>query len=70
MNQQFILNKQLIYIIHIFFVGPLFIYIYSIGNKLSIKSNDLQYRQTFQMIRLIGIMIILYHGYQLLQYHK
>ena len=62
------MDKQLIYIIHIFFVGPLLLYTYHIGNKLSLRNKDLEYLQVFQIIGLLGILVILYHIYQILQY--
>ena len=62
------MDKQLIYFIHILFVGPLLLYIYYIGNNLSLRNNDLEYIEIFQIIRLLGILVILYHIYQILQY--
>tara|TARA_B100001094_G_scaffold332873_1_gene407016 strand:+ start:3037 stop:3237 length:201 start_codon:yes stop_codon:yes gene_type:complete len=62
------MDRQFIFLLHIFFVGPLLLYTYHIGNNLSLRNKDLEYLQVFQIIGLIGLIIILYHGYQLLQY--
>ena len=61
------MNHQYIYLLHIFFVGPLFLYISHIGNNLSLRNKDTEYLQVFKIIKLLGLIIMLYHGYKLSQ---
>ena len=60
------MDKQLVYLIHILFVGPLLLYLYHIGVQLSLKSKDEQYISTFNFVGIIGVVVIIYHIYSLL----
>ena len=62
------MDHSFIYIIHIFFAGPLLIYGGYLGKVLSEKCNEKSTNNVFIMLINIGIIVILYHGYKLLKF--
>ena len=55
------LGRSVIYLVHMFFVAPLFIYLWYRGSYLNKKiSNDL-----LNIVGLLGVIIFIYHGYKL-----
>ena len=56
-----------IYLLHIFFGGPLLLYGGYYGKLLSEKHNDEEYINIFLMLIFTGLLIIFYHGYKFLK---
>ncbi len=48
---------QIVYLIHILFAGPLLIYIGYKKDKID--------KRIFDLILVVGIVVVLYHGYKL-----
>tara|TARA_Y100000996_G_C22057138_1_gene451635 strand:- start:215 stop:421 length:207 start_codon:yes stop_codon:yes gene_type:complete len=62
------MDHSFIYFIHIIFGGPLLLYGGLSGKELSEKCNEDKYNNIFTMLIIVGIIVILYHGYKLLKY--
>ena len=58
------MDKKLVYIIHILFVAPLLIYSGYIGKNECNTENQ----GVFVMLLMVGITVLLYHGYLLNKY--
>lgn len=56
-----------VYLIHILFVAPLLMYSGYLGKELSLKCNDHSYSPVFTLLLIVGIVVLLYHGYKFLQ---
>ena len=54
------IDKTYIYLIHILFVAPLFIYTGYLGDKLATGKNE-GYKKFFWLLIAIAVVIILYH---------
>ena len=61
------MDYSFIYLIHIFFGGPLLLYGGYAGKVLSEKCKDEKYMNVFLMLMFTGLLIMLYHGYKLLK---
>jgi hypothetical protein len=62
------MNYSFIYLIHILFVGPLLMYSGYIGNELGEKCKKTDHNIMFQLLAVIGLVVVLYHGYKYLKY--
>lgn len=58
------MDRKLVYITHILFVAPLLIYCGYIGKN---ECND-KHQGIFLMLLMVGITVLLYHGYLLYKY--
>jgi len=56
-----------IYLIHIFFVAPLLIYTGYLGEQLAVKCNKHDSSTIFSLLMIVGIVVLLYHGYKYLK---
>jgi hypothetical protein len=56
-----------IYLIHIFFVAPLLIYSGYLGMDLSYKCKDQNYLFIFNLLIIVGVVVLMYHGYKYLK---
>ena len=54
------MDYSLIYLTHIFFVAPLFIYPFIATKYFNIKSFD----NYFLILFIIGLVVFMYHGYK------
>ena len=61
------MDYSFIYLIHILFGGPLLIYGGYIGKTLTDKYNDEENVNVFLTLIVVGLAVILYHGYKLLK---
>ena len=61
------MDYSFIYLIHILFGGPLLLYGGYAGKVLSEKCKDEQYMNVFMMLMIVGLVVVLYHGYKLLK---
>jgi len=61
------MDYSFIYLIHIFFGGPLLLYGGYAGKVLSEKCKDETHLNVFLMLMFTGLLIMLYHGYKLLK---
>ncbi len=62
------MDHSFIYLIHILVAGPILIYSGLSGNKLSKDCKNTTFLELFQLLVVIGIGVILYHGYKLLEF--
>jgi hypothetical protein len=62
------MDHSFIYLIHILFGGPLLLYGGYVGNLLSKKCKDTKYDTVFMSLIIVGLIVVLYHGYKLLKY--
>ncbi len=58
------MDHSFIYLIHIFFAGPLLMYGGHIGKSLSEKCNEKENSTVFTALMLVGLIVVLYHGYK------
>lgn len=59
------LSKSVIYLVHMFFVAPLFLYLWYRGSYQNKKiSSDL-----LNIVGLLGVVIFVYHGYKFYSLH-
>jgi hypothetical protein len=56
-----------IYLIHIFFVAPLLLYSGYLGTHLSAKCHLNEYSSIFILLMLVGLVVLMYHGYKYLK---
>ena len=56
---------NIIYLVHLFFVCPLLMYSGYIGRKLSINSNNMDFKKIFEFLMIVGGVVGIYHGYKL-----
>jgi hypothetical protein len=61
------MNLSHVYLIHILFVAPLLMYSGYCGKELSLKCKDDSYSVIFTLLLIVGIVVLLYHGYKFLQ---
>ena len=61
------MDYSFIYLIHILFGGPLLIYGGYAGKELSDKYNDEKHTNVFLSLMIVGLVVVLYHGYKLLK---
>ena len=61
------MDYSFIYLLHILFGGPLLIYGGYVGKELSEKCNDEKYMNVFMSLIIVGVVVVLYHGYKLLK---
>jgi hypothetical protein len=61
------MDYSFIYLLHIFFGGPLLIYAGYAGKLLSEKHKDNDYLNVFMMLMFVGALLVLYHGYKFLK---
>ena len=54
------MEHSLIYLVHMFFVTPLFIYPFVADKYLNVKS----YGNYFLIMFIIGLVVFMYHGYK------
>jgi len=54
------MDYSLIYLVHMFFVTPLFIYPFVADKYLNVKSYD----NYFLLMFIIGLVVFMYHGYK------
>jgi len=54
------MEHSLIYLVHMFFVTPLFIYPFVADKYLNVKSYD----NYFLLMFIIGLVVFMYHGYK------
>jgi hypothetical protein len=60
------MDYSLIYLVHMFFVAPLFVYPFIAQKYFGVKSYD----NYFLILFLIGIVVFMYHGYKLYLINK
>ena len=58
--------RKLVYIIHMFFVAPLFLYLWYRGSYQNKKIPT----DVFNLLGLLGVVIFIFHGYKLLTIMK
>ena len=56
------MERSMIFLIHLLFVGPLLIYSGYIGSKIS-KEHSKNNEAIFNLLFIIGLVVSLYHGY-------
>ena len=61
------MNHSFIYLIHILFGGPLLMYGGYVGKELTEKYNDKKHTNVFLSLMIVGLVVVLYHGYKLLK---
>ena len=61
------MDYSFIYLLHVFFGGPLLIYGGYVGKQLSEKHNDEKDSSVFLMLIFVGILLVLSHGYKFLK---
>ena len=61
------MDYSFIYLLHILFGGPLLIYGGYVGKELSEKCNDEKHMNVFMSLIIVGVVVVLYHGYKLLK---
>ena len=61
------MNHSFIYLLHILFGGPLLMYGGYVGKQLSEKCNDEEHTTVFISLMIVGLVVILYHGYKILK---
>ena len=54
------MDHSIIYLVHMFFVAPLFIYPFIATKYFNIKSFD----NYFLILFIIGLVVFMYHGYK------
>ena len=54
------MDYSLIYLVHMFFVAPLFVYPFIAQKYFNVKSYD----NYFLILFLIGLVVFMYHGYK------
>tara|TARA_B100001093_G_scaffold489692_1_gene528079 strand:+ start:404 stop:607 length:204 start_codon:yes stop_codon:yes gene_type:complete len=59
------MDYSFIYLLHILFGGPLLIYGGYVGKSLSEKCNDEKHMNVFMSLIIVGVVVVLYHGYKL-----
>lgn len=64
------MDYSFIYLIHILFVGPLLMYSGYVGNILGAKCKDNSYEVVFQLLFVVGLVVLLYHGHKYLKYKE
>ena len=64
------MDYSFIYLIHILFAGPLLLYAGYTGNKLGEKCKDTKYDIVFQLLSVVGLVVVIYHGYKYLKYKE
>ena len=64
------MDYSFIYLIHILFVGPLLMYSGYVGNILGAKCKDNTYEVVFQLLFVVGLVVLLYHGHKYLKYKE
>lgn len=64
------MNYSFIYLIHVLFVGPLLMYSGYVGTVLGEKCNDNNYEIVFQLLFIVGLVVLLYHGQKYLKYKE
>ena len=60
------MEHSLIYLVHMFFVTPLFIYPFVADKYLNVKSYD----NYFLLMFIIGLVVFMYHGYKFFLINK
>ena len=60
-----IMKHTYVYLIHILFVGPLLMYTASIGRELSTECSDLDHMIVFNLLGIVGFIVLLYHIYKM-----
>tara|TARA_B100000214_G_C23967566_1_gene628523 strand:+ start:1329 stop:1532 length:204 start_codon:yes stop_codon:yes gene_type:complete len=61
------MDYSFIYLLHILFGGPLLVYGGYVGKELSEKCNDEKHMNVFMSLIIVGVVVVLYHGYKLLK---
>tara|TARA_B100000575_G_C23063962_1_gene612577 strand:+ start:109 stop:312 length:204 start_codon:yes stop_codon:yes gene_type:complete len=61
------MDYSFIYLLHILFGDPLLIYGGYVGKELSEKCNDEKHMNVFMSLIIVGVVVVLYHGYKLLK---
>jgi hypothetical protein len=64
------MDHSFIYLIHILFVAPLLMYSGYVGNILGAKCKDNTYEVVFQLLFVVGLVVLLYHGHKYLKYKE
>ena len=54
------MDYSLIYLVHMFFVAPLFVYQFIAQKYFNVKSYD----NYFLILFLVGLVVFMYHGYK------
>lgn len=55
---------EFIYLLHVLFVGPLLMYSGYKGLELAKECNKDKFNIIFQLLAVIGLVVLLYHGYK------
>tara|TARA_Y100001935_G_scaffold200908_1_gene169271 strand:- start:11200 stop:11403 length:204 start_codon:yes stop_codon:yes gene_type:complete len=61
------MDYAFIYLLHVFFGGPLLIYGGYVGKQLSEKYKDEKHMSVFMMLIFVGLLLVLYHGHKFLK---